>query len=114
MFVRDIERMGLTEKEAKLYLTSLRLGPDSMQTLARKARIDRGTAYHVAMTLEKKGLFHEIKGGKRPVFGVTHPRNLYHYVEKRKREVEAQFATAQSMLDDMDALYQTGFVEAGQ
>lgn len=109
MFFRDIEDMGLTEKEAKLYFTSLRLGPASMQVLARKAKIDRGTAYHVAMTLEGKGLFRMAVDGKRPLFGVTHPRNLYHYVEVQKREAEERYAVAQTMLADLEALYSTQF-----
>ncbi|CAN5159961.1 hypothetical protein BH11PAT4_BH11PAT4_4640 [soil metagenome] len=109
MFVRDIQGMGLTEKEAKFYLTSLRLGPSSMQVLARKAKIDRGTAYHVAMTLEQKGLFGQLSQGKRPLFGVTNPRSLFTYVETRRHEVEQQFKTAESMIGDLEELYATGF-----
>jgi HTH-type transcriptional regulator, sugar sensing transcriptional regulator len=106
MFVKDIQNLGLTEKEAKLYLTSLRLGPSSMQTLAAKARIDRGTAYHVAMTLEGKGLFQQIVNGKRPLFGVTTPGELYSYVEFRKREADQQFETMQAMYEDLKELYE--------
>ena len=109
MFIRDIQRMGLTEKEAKVYVTSLRLGPTSMQTLAAKAHIDRGTAYHVAMTLEQKGLFAQLTNGKRPLFGVTHPDKLFGYVEARKREADEQFATAEAMIADLRDLYATGF-----
>lgn len=112
MFVRDIQRLGLTEKEAKFYLTSLRLGPTSMQILARKAKIDRGTAYHVAMTLEEKGLFGQLTQGKRPLFGVTSPARLYTYVEAKKRQADEQYATAQVMLDDLQELYNTGFQES--
>lgn len=103
--------MGLTEKEAKFYLTSLRLGPSSMQVLAQKAKIDRGTAYHVAMTLEQKGLFKQLTQGKRPLFGVTNPQSLFTYVETRRQEVEKQYATAQSMIGDLQELYATGFSE---
>jgi sugar-specific transcriptional regulator TrmB len=109
MFVRDIQQLGLTEKEAKFYLTSLRLGPTSMQILARKAKIDRGTAYHVAMTLEEKGLFKQTSQGKRPLFGVTHPDRLYEYVEAKKNLADHQFSTAQMMIDDLRELYTTGF-----
>lgn len=109
MFVRDIQDLGLTEKEAKLYLTSLRLGPTSMQVLARKSKIDRGTAYHVAMTLGEKGLFAQLSQDKRPLFGVTHPRKLYSYVDERKRLAEQQFATAQAMIGDLEELFDSSF-----
>jgi sugar-specific transcriptional regulator TrmB len=109
MLVRDIQLLGLTEKESKVYLTSLRLGPTSMQILARKAKVDRGTAYHIAMTLEEKGLFKQITQGRRPLFGVTSPACLYAYVEEKKRQADAQYATAQMMINDLQELYDTGF-----
>ena len=111
MFVSDIEKLGMTEKESKIYLTSLRVGPASMQVLARKAKIDRGTAYHVAMTLGEKGLFGIVSPGKRPTFGVRDPQVLFTYVEERKREADAHFVTVQGMIDDLKDLYQSGFTE---
>lgn len=108
MFVQDIERLGLTEKESKLYLTSLRIGPASMQVLARKANIDRGTAYHVAQTLTQKGLFENIQDGKKPLFRVTNPQKLYGYVEEQKRLAERHFEIMQSMIEDLMELYKVG------
>lgn len=105
MFVSDIERLGLTEKESKLYLTSLRVGPASMQVLARKAKIDRGTAYHVAQTLGEKGLFGVVQKGKRPLFGVMPPGKLFQYVEHQKSEADKHFGAMQEMIGDLDALY---------
>jgi sugar-specific transcriptional regulator TrmB len=108
MFVQDIERLGLTEKESKLYLTSLRIGPASMQVLARKAGIDRGTAYHVAQTLGDKGLFAIVEDGKRPLFRATHPDALYAYVEQQKAEADKHFAAMQEMHEDLKVLYDIG------
>ena len=108
MFVKDIERLGLTEKESKLYLTSLRIGPASMQVIARKAKIDRGTAYHVVKTLTEKGLFGVVEQGKRPLFGVAEPRKLYAYVEEQKRLADEHFAAMQSMIEDLESLYEIG------
>ena len=108
MFVTTIERLGLTEKESKLYLTSLRIGPASMQVLARKAGIDRGTAYHVAQTLTGKGLFEVVENGKRPQFRATNPQDLYKYVEERKKEADRHFAAVEEMIGDLQALYEIG------
>ncbi|MBU6388982.1 hypothetical protein KGQ71_00525 [Patescibacteria group bacterium] len=108
MFVTTIERLGLTEKESKLYLTSLRIGPASMQVLARKAGIDRGTAYHVAQTLTEKGLFETVEEGKRPQFRATHPKKLFAYVERKKKEADKHFEAMQEMVDDLEALYEVG------
>jgi sugar-specific transcriptional regulator TrmB len=105
MFVADIERLGLTEKEAKMYLTSLRIGPSSMQTLAAKAKVDRGTAYHLAKTLGQKGLFGQVEAGKRPLFGVTNPQQFYDYVAEQKRLADEHFSAMQGMIDDLKELH---------
>jgi len=114
MFVTTIERLGLTEKESKLYLTSLRIGPSSMQVLARKAGIDRGTAYHVAQTLAGKGLFTQVEGGKRPTFRATNPQELFKYVKERKETADRQYDAMQEMIDDLEALYEIGATAAPQ
>jgi len=109
MFVRDIQRLGLTDKEAKLYLTSLRIGPASMQVLASKAGIDRGTSYHVAQTLREKGLFEQVdRSASRPRFRVSAPDKLYAYVQDRKKQADAHFAAMQEMIDDLRELYEIG------
>jgi sugar-specific transcriptional regulator TrmB len=105
MFVSDIERLGLTEKEAKLYLTSLRIGPASMQTVAAKAKVDRGTAYHLAKTLGQKGLFGQVVAGKRPLFGVTDPQQFFDYVAEQKRQAEEHYAAMEHMIDDLKSLH---------
>jgi sugar-specific transcriptional regulator TrmB len=89
-------------------LTSLLIGPSSLLVLARTAGIDRGTAYHVAMTLEQKGLFETVQEGKRPQFRVTHPRCLFEYVEKKKQEADRHFDAMQEMIGDLEELYDLG------
>lgn len=108
MFVRDIEKLGLTEKESKIYLTSLRVGPVSMQVLARKAGVDRGTAYHIAQTLTDKGLFEVAEDGKRPLFRVTKPEKLYQYVEKQKIEADRCYEAVKNIIADLESLYEIG------
>ena len=105
MFMQDIQNLGLTEKESKLYMTSLRVGPASMQVLARKAGIDRGTAYHVAQTLGEKGLFKQVEDGKRPLFRITHPKALYHYVVEMKEAADRHFAAMQEVITDLEDLF---------
>ena len=108
MFLQDIQRLGLTEKESKLYLTSLRIGPASMQVIARKAGIDRGTAYHVAQTLAEKGLFMTVAEGVRPLYRASHPRDLYAYVQRKRDEANQHFVAMEEVITDLEALYEIG------
>lgn len=48
-----LENLGLSEKESKLYLALLELGPTSVQNLSRATGIPRATVYQRLATLNK-------------------------------------------------------------
>lgn len=47
---------GLTPNEAKFYLSSLKLGPSTVQKIAKEMRIHRPSAYHLLERLSQNGL----------------------------------------------------------
>lgn len=51
-----VKNIGLTDKEAKVYLACLELGANGVSEIARCARINRVTAYDVLEKLMKKGM----------------------------------------------------------
>jgi len=81
---KELQHIGLNEKEAEIYLASLELGQTDISRLAKKARIKRTTAYLVADSLKKRGLLNSFKKGKRPVFYAEDPRILLEQLDERK------------------------------
>ena len=55
----ELRKLGLREKEVRVYLTGLELGPSSVQVIAKRAKITRPTTYEIIKTLKEKGLFVE-------------------------------------------------------
>ncbi|USN54328.1 MAG: hypothetical protein H6765_07295 [Candidatus Peribacteria bacterium] len=49
-----LKRYGLSEKEAKIYLTTLELGSAPASTIGRRAGIKRVTAYALLQDLKRK------------------------------------------------------------
>ncbi len=49
---------GLTEKEAKLYISTLEAGEISLSRVAERAHLKRSTVYSLTESLKKKGLIH--------------------------------------------------------
>lgn len=55
--IEQLQKLGLTDKEAALYLVTLEFGEASpVSTLARKAGINRTTAYDILENLVRRGL----------------------------------------------------------
>ena len=67
MFEQFLEEIGLSEKEAKIYLALLQVDRDTIQDLATKTGINRTTVYPVLETLQKKGLVSESTGRKKNI-----------------------------------------------
>ncbi len=83
-----LQNIGLDDKEAKLYLAGLQLGPASIQDLAKAANIKRTTIYEIVETLISKNLFTVTQKGKRKLFVAQEPDNLLLFLKQRENILE--------------------------
>lgn len=60
--LEPLKNLGLSEKEAKIYLALLQLGPSTPYQIAKKAELKRPTAYVIAEELVEKGLIVHVPG----------------------------------------------------
>ena len=73
---QNLERTGLTKREALIYLELLKSGPLSPTQVAVKTELKRPNVYDVARSLEKKGLIHyEFRTNRRSI-AASAPQNL--------------------------------------
>lgn len=110
----ELRKLGLKEKEVKVYLAGLELGPESLQNIARKSEITRPTAYGIVKTLEGKGLFRETQQGKKRLFVANSPEKILHILRLQKRELEEkerEFIRIIAALESRYALKEKGAVQ---
>lgn len=84
----ELRKLGLSEKEARVYLAGLELGPNSAQSIAEKAGISRPTAYEIIKKLETKGLFRETKEKKKRYFTAQSPENILGTLRTQRKELD--------------------------
>lgn len=82
-----LQTLGLAEKEAKVYLSSLELGQATVQTIASKAGVNRATTYVIIESLTAKGLVASFEQGKKRYFATTHPSQLLRLIHQRELEI---------------------------
>ena len=73
---KELQEVGLQEKEAKVYIAMLELGRATAQDIAKKADVNRATTYFVMENLMKKGLASAIDEGPRQYFLPEDPSQL--------------------------------------
>lgn len=81
-----LQKSGLGDKEAALYLAALSLGPVGMSDLSKSAGLKRPTAYLAFRSLAEKGLMTCFKNTSGFKFAASRPETL---LAKAKRNVES-------------------------
>jgi sugar-specific transcriptional regulator TrmB len=79
----QLERLGLTKIEARVYLTLLKIGSTKTGLLIKKTGLHRATIYDVLKRLIEKGLVSYIIKGKIKYFQITSPE---YFLDKLKED----------------------------
>lgn len=78
-----LQQYGLSEKEAKVYLTTLQLGSAPGSSIARNSGENRATVYTVLKELQKKWIANEVKKWNMTYFSVITPELLMRDLEDK-------------------------------
>jgi sugar-specific transcriptional regulator TrmB len=76
MYEKELKNLGLADKETKVYLAALELGPQTVQIIAKEAGVNRATAYVQIDLLKAKGLMSEFEKGKKTFYVAESPDRL--------------------------------------
>src|SRR6266699_2317106 len=88
--ISHVEELGLSNKEARVYLASLALGPSPVQKIADDSGIKRVTTYVILESLVGLGLVSQTSKGKKTYFIAEDPINLERLLDKREQEIQDQ------------------------
>ncbi len=75
--------LGLTDKEAKVYLAATEVGTQPVSSIGQAAKINRVTTYDILEKLKQKGLVSYFTKKKIKYFTATNPETLLEEFEKR-------------------------------
>ncbi|MDX1607620.1 MAG: helix-turn-helix domain-containing protein [Candidatus Spechtbacterales bacterium] len=107
-----LEELGLSDKEARVYVASLFLGPSAVQNIAKQADINRPTAYVILEQLEEKGLVSESNEQKRTVYVAEDPEAVERWLIKQERDIENKKKHFKNILPELEATQREAAPEA--
>ncbi len=84
MLEKYLQEIGLTDKEAVIYLFLLSVDNSAVLDIAKKTKVNRSTVYFTLEGLMKKGLVSETQVGKKIHYQAEAPERLETYVERQK------------------------------
>ncbi len=104
----ELKNLGLPDKEARVYLAMLELGPATMLDIAAKAGVNRPSAYVQIEALKEKGLASTQTRGVKRLFIAESPTQLEHLLAPEKKELEQKQDGLKNILKDLVALFALG------
>jgi HTH-type transcriptional regulator, sugar sensing transcriptional regulator len=84
----ELKNLGLTDKETSVYLSSLELGPASVQDISHKSKVNRATTYVMIESLSARGLMSTFTKGKKKFYSPESPERLLSIIENKQRELK--------------------------
>lgn len=100
----QLEALGLSENEVKVFLASLELGSATAQELAAKAAVVRPTAYVAIGGLTKRGLMSSFIKGKKKYFTAEKPSKLLKLVQEEKKKLADHEEKLKRVMPELEAL----------
>lgn len=106
MLINELKKIGLSDKEAKVYLATLELGQASVQEIAKKASVNRPTTYVVLDSLINKGLCSTYADKQKKIRYVAEsPEMIISILELQKKEVEEKQKMITELMPELHAIY---------
>lgn len=103
--LRHLMHLGLSEKEAAVYVASLELGPATVQDIAHKSRVNRATTYVMIETLAGRGLMSSYVKGKKRYFSAESPDRLGSLLNNEKSVIQEKENELKKALPMLMALF---------
>lgn len=108
---KTLASLGLSPKEIKLYETCFKLGPSSINEVAKQSRLQRSTAYLIAQELIKKGFLQEdLKSYKKKIFALE-PSQLLKKLSAKQRLLRRQELELEEALPELQAQHQASEIK---
>ncbi len=85
---KSLERIGLSHKESKVYLSLLKLGSSKAGKISKESRINRTTTYDVLKKLLEKGLVSYVVKANVKWFTAANPERLVEYLKEKEKEAK--------------------------
>jgi HTH-type transcriptional regulator, sugar sensing transcriptional regulator len=96
-----LQSLGLSDKEAKVYVASLFLGPAAVQKIAEQAGVNRATAYVILDQLGEIGLVSQSTEDKKTVFVPEGPEALERWIDSQETLVKSRRSELKTLLPEL-------------
>ena|SRR3989339_61070 len=108
MYNELLNKLGFSDKSAKLYLALLQLGPSSVRKLAEFCELNRGTTYDTLKWLQERGVVTFYQKQTKQYFVAENPEKLLNLAKNQEEELKEAQKRISKAIPELQALYNKG------
>lgn len=105
MLNKELEKLGLSEKEASVYLAAIQTGPSSVQKISQKSKVNRATTYVIIESLMEMGLMSTYDEGKKTFYVAEKPQRLVEHFSQKEEEIHNKIDRLKGIVPELNLLY---------
>ncbi len=105
MINKELEKIGLSEKEAAVYLASLEVGEAQAPKIAQQAGTQRPITYVVLENLNKMGLVSLLDKKGKVYYVAENPSNLKRLIEKQKAQINQKEQIIREVMPNLEKIF---------
>lgn len=105
MLKKELEKLGLSEKEASVYLAAIQTGPSSVQKISQKSKVNRATAYVIIESLTEMGMMSTYDEGKKTFYVAEKPQRLIEHFSQKEKNLHAKIEKLKGIVPELNLLY---------
>ncbi len=84
--IKNLQSLGFSEKESKVYFTLLKIGPSTAYKIAKQSGLKRPTVYIILEELRKKDAILKIPYAKKQIFSAKQPDEILDKISSKIRD----------------------------
>lgn len=99
-----LQEVGLSEKEAKVYLACLQLGEASVLELAKKSGLKRPHVYNVVESLSALNLLSKTQKNRKTFFVAENPKRLKDFINHREEKINQLVPSLEALFNNPNGI----------
>ncbi len=103
----DLQRFGLSDKEAITYSTLLEDGESSVAEISKKTNTKKGSAYNILTALISRGIVEQSQIKPKALYRVTDPAKFRDLIREQQVQVQENASLLETLLPHLVSTYNT-------
>ena len=108
MQIEFLKKIGFSDKNAKIYLALMQLGPSSVRRLALNSGLNRGSTYDAIKWLQDQELVSYYRQDTKQTFVAADPVKLHDLIKNQQQELTRIDTQLDKIIPEMQAVHAKG------